>query len=64
VQLTKLGQPLGRRTGDSIFESPVIAGERWYAARESNPNPLVEGLLIIGTLRCAPVLVRSSAAKT
>ena len=30
---------MGQRTGDSIFESPVVAGEMWYAARESNPQP-------------------------
>jgi len=29
----------GQQTGDSIVESPVVAGERWYAARESNPQP-------------------------
>ena len=30
---------MGQRTGDSIFESPVVADETWYAARESNPQP-------------------------
>jgi hypothetical protein len=29
----------GQQTGDSIFESPVVTAERWYAARESNPQP-------------------------
>ena len=35
----RIGRSEGQRTGDSIFESPVVAGEMWYAARESNPQP-------------------------
>jgi|SRR6185369_14563246 len=44
---------MGQRTGDSICESPVVAGEMWYAARESNPQPTVgEHIICTQRARC------------